>query len=158
MEVTNHAELSSLTKKISVEELNKLASILIVDDDPVTCFLQANLIRDMGYTGNLHDSYYAEAALTYLEETRSVGAEATALSSMLILLDIKMPFVDGFEFLKRLSEADQINKEKLHIAILTTSISRRDFNRASKFSIADFLVKPLTEEKLKGLVSSLDLD
>ncbi len=141
-----------------MEELNKLASILIVDDDPVTCFLQANLIRDMGYTGNLHDCYYAEAALAYLEEKRSVGAEESPLSSMLILLDIKMPFVDGFEFLKKLSEAEHINKEKLYIAILTTSISRRDHEKASNFSIADFLVKPLTEDKLKGLIKSLDLD
>nr|WP_255651170.1 response regulator [Cesiribacter sp. SM1] len=148
--------MSSLIRKISVEELNKLESILIVDDDPVTCFLQVNLIRESGYTGTLHDVYHAEAALAYLAENRSTEASDSP-GPMLILLDIKMPFVDGFEFLKKLSLEQKINREKLHIAILTTSISKRDYSKASKFSIADFLVKPLTEDKLSTLIKSLPL-
>lgn len=146
---SNHIDLK--------DRLNKLDSILIIDDDPVTCFLQLKMINEMGYQGQLKEVYYAEGALSYLREARPVDAALSEPAHMLILLDIKMPFVDGFEFLERLKSAEDINKENLHISFLTTSISRRDYERAADFAIVDFLIKPLTEQKVKHLLDAISI-
>ncbi|AHM58349.1 response regulator containing a CheY-like receiver domain and an HD-GYP domain [Flammeovirgaceae bacterium 311] len=157
MEEINKAFISYSGYKDLKDRLNNLDTILIVDDDPVTCFLQLKLINEMGYKGRLKEAYHAEGALSYLREIRPAGATSGEAEHMLLLLDIKMPFVDGFEFLERLSAAQDINKENLHISFLTTSMSRRDFERASSFSIVDFLIKPLTEQKLNHLLDAIDL-
>ena len=157
MEDLNKLVVPFSSNKPSVEELNKLQTILIVDDDPVTCFLQTNLIREMGYKGQLQETYHAEAALSFLAETRS-EADNEKLAPMLILLDINMPFIDGFEFLDKLASEKEINKHKIYVSILTTSINKPDASRASDLAITSIILKPLTEQKLKQLLATLALD
>ena len=157
MEDFNKLVIPFSSNKPSVEELNKLQTILIVDDDPVTCFLQSNLIREMGYKGQLQEAYHAEAALSFLKEMRP-QEDADKLAPMLILLDINMPFIDGFEFLDKLASAKEISKNNINVSILTTSINKPDASKASDLAITSIILKPLTEQKLKQLLASLALD
>ena len=139
---------------IQVEELNKFETILMVDDDPITCFIQSNLIKDMGYKGHIQEAYHGEAALTYLKETFLVTPQIRE-GRTLILLDINMPFVDGFEFLDELISTPELSRKNMHIAILSTSLTKSDYERARNFPVDGFLIKPLTEQKLTDLVHSL---
>lgn len=118
---------------------NEKIQIIIADDEPVTKMDLRELLISAGY------NVVAEA---------SDGLDAVELCKQhnpdLILLDIKMPFLDG------LSAARIIYEENLAGAIIVlTAYSERDFiNRAKSYGVGGYLVKPIDE---KSLVPSIEL-
>jgi CheY-like chemotaxis protein len=70
----------------------------------------------------------------------------------LILLDIRMPVMDGIELLRRISAAPSINN--LRVAIITTSEDSADQRRCRELGCEDFLIKPVTAGKLLDLITS----
>lgn len=133
--------------------LNKLDAILLVDDDPITCYLNSKVIEGLGYTGPIAEVCSGKAALDYLKKTRSL--EVHKARSTLILLDINMPDMNGFEFLQELAVLEAINREKLYVAILSSSSNSKDLEEASKHMLAGYLEKPLNNEQFQALVSTL---
>ena len=71
---------------------------------------------------------------------------ATTECPALILLDIKMPVMDGFQFLEAYDQLPNLQKQV--IVMLTTPLHPQDLDRVQKLNIAGFLSKPLTEEKI----------
>ncbi|EMR03587.1 response regulator [Cesiribacter andamanensis] len=129
----------------------KVDTIILVDDDPITCYLNAKLIEGMGYEGAIVELCSGEAALDYLRKTRSPENKTR---STLILLDINMPEMNGFEFLQELRVLQAINKEKLGVAILSSSTSQKDQDEATRHVLAGYLTKPLLEEELLEILQS----
>lgn len=73
----------------------------------------------------------------------------------LILLDIKMPVMDGFEFFEKLKETLYLNTYIPKVVILTTSLNDTDIQRANKEGILHYFCKPLTIKKLQDIWSNL---
>lgn len=74
----------------------------------------------------------------------------------IILLDIKMPKVDGFEFLERFEKLPPSVKVLSTIYMLSSSIDPYDINKALKSKyVHDFIEKPLTKEKIEKLLPKL---
>src|SRR5688572_25251165 len=76
----------------------------------------------------------------------------TSLSPELILLDINMPVMDGFEFINAFNAIDFKNKDQVKIAILTTSSHSIDKERIAKLGVKCFVNKPLTEDKVNNFL------
>lgn len=118
---------------------HKKIRIIVADDEPVTKMDLRELLVSAGY------EVVAEA---------SDGLDAMELCRQhrpdLILLDVKMPFLDG------LSAARIIHEEDLAGAIvMLTAYSERDFiDRAKSYGVGGYLVKPIDE---KSLVPSIEL-
>jgi len=70
----------------------------------------------------------------------------------LVLLDIKMPGIDGFEFLDKLKDLSV--KNKLSIAILTTSSHAKDKQKAENYDLIGYLQKPLSFAKMEEFVNN----
>jgi len=70
-----------------------------------------------------------------------------------VLLDINMPFLNGWQFLKEFrSIEDKIEKE-VHIYMLTSSDDPEDLEKAKQFSeLSGYLIKPVTEDELEVLI------
>ena len=67
----------------------------------------------------------------------------------LILLDINMPIMDGFEFLEEYSKLDSNLKASTVVVMLTTSLHPRDLERADTFpDLKAYINKPLTKEEI----------
>lgn len=131
----------------------KLDTILLVDDDPITCHLNTKMIEYLGYKGIIAAVDSGETALDYLKKTRP--ADTRKSRSILILLDLNMPTMDGQEFLRKLDVVQAINKEKLFVAILSANPEKID--EQLKSSLTAYLTKPLNEDKMRRLLQSLSL-
>ena len=70
----------------------------------------------------------------------------------LILLDLNMPLMDGFQFLDEFEKLSSLAKKKCSIVMLTSSINPQDFNRSKKYTnVKLYLNKPLSHESIMKL-------
>lgn len=121
-------------------------SIILVDDDRITNFLHERLLKKMNVTEEIVVLNNGREALIYLEEVCKRGA----ICPSLILLDLNMPIIDGFEFLKQFKLSALYRNIK--IVVVTTSNSERDINKIKTLGEFNLINKPLTEEKLKAII------
>lgn len=130
----------------------KIDSILLVDDDNASNFINQLLIKKAALTDELCIARNGKEAIELIRE-KCLGPDGD-LSRMpqLILLDINMPVMDGFEFLQAFEELDCASKESTLIAVLTTSLNPRDRERVKAAGIRHFLNKPLTKQVLEELL------
>lgn len=123
----------------------KLNSILLVDDDKICNYLHEKVIRRLDITKEIH------IASNGLEALEVVNAHINEHRDppQLILLDLKMPVMDGFEFLKKLQDNYLPEISKTIVAVLSTSGHPKDMEKISGYKNVVFFSKPLTDEKLK---------
>jgi CheY-like chemotaxis protein len=121
-------------------------SVLLIDDDKVLNFLTANALKRSEHVTEVYVAYDGMEAFDILK----------SLDEPLdfILLDISMPNMDGFAFLKQYYDLGFSNQAK--IAIYTSSIEEADKKKATKFAdVIDFIVKPLSIEKLDEILAKI---
>ncbi|MBW3546433.1 MAG: response regulator [Bacteroidetes bacterium] len=131
--------------------MNKISCILLVDDDQINNFINQRLIEDLIITEELNLVNNGLEAVDYLKGSCQNSNKCPEL----ILLDINMPVMDGFEFLYEFKSLDFPNKERVKIVMLTTSTSQKDLEKLEDHQIAGYINKPLTEEKMMELVNKL---
>jgi CheY-like chemotaxis protein len=104
----------------------KLSSVLLVDDDPLTNDLNERLLKQL----HVADRYLAvndgAQALTALE---NLAAEAQTTSPVLVLLDVKMPGMDGMAFVEAYQKLPADRQEAVVIVMHTASMSSVDLGR-----------------------------
>jgi CheY-like chemotaxis protein len=127
--------------------------LMLIDDNEITNFYHEDLIRDMQIAREFKIYNSSTDALDYLKKV----IDLERVQPDLILLDIKMPDLDGFDLLHELEEYSVDYSETLNIVILTSSTLKRDREIADRFPfLKGFVEKPLTEDKLKALVEKID--
>jgi CheY-like chemotaxis protein len=120
--------------------------ILIVDDDDTTRFLMKRVIKNIFQEDQIQTAGNGMEALAMLNQACS-----SQNCPELVLLDINMPVMNGFEFLQELQNSS-VDTYALKIAILTSSNNPLDYLMAQEYPIIGFLEKPLTEEKFKSIL------
>ncbi|MBW2960398.1 response regulator [Mesonia aestuariivivens] len=112
--------------------------ICIVDDDKVYQLLTKKLIQRIDENISIKTFFNGEDAYKYFSENQS--------RSNVLLLDINMPKMNGWEFLEHL-EQDGIENANIYLA--TSSIAYSDLEKAKQYnSLKGYLIKPITKEKL----------
>ena len=125
-----------ITPGINVENL----SVLVVDDVPLNILLIKKMLSQ--YTFQLRTANGGQAALDAIEQKMPD----------LVLLDLMMPGIDGFEVIRRL-RADEKTKE-LPIIILSALNSEQDITKGFQLGANDFINKPIIMEKLLSSVTT----
>jgi CheY-like chemotaxis protein len=129
----------------------KLNCVLLIDDDEPTNFLHQVIIEKSGCAKKIKTVQSGDEALAYL--THIYDSDGPASCPDLILLDINMPAMDGWEFLEKYKALNNEFKAKVMIVMLTTSLFPEDKISANEIpEISEFQNKPLTEEKLDGIL------
>ncbi|UOG74705.1 response regulator [Hymenobacter tibetensis] len=129
--------------------MQKLSCALLVDDDKTTNYLNQMLLKRLDVAEKLLVALNGQEALNLL---KIHCHEATEACPMLIFLDVKMPVMNGFEFLEIYAELPLAQKQAIVIVVLTTSLHPQDVGRLEKLHIAGFINKPLTKEKIDDIL------
>lgn len=136
--------------------MKKLKNIVLVDDDSISNIMNEMVIKDMGVAEEVITCKNGQEALEYVEKnfTLPKGNEEGPLDTTnLILLDLNMPGMNGFDFLEAFSKLNKIDRESTPIVIILSSSSHeQDVEKAINYKISGYLTKPLTHEKIKAIV------
>lgn len=116
----------------------KLSKILIVDDMPKNIQIVANILKNEGY-----QMTFARDGKTALEKIRQIDFD-------LVLLDIIMPEMDGFEVCNRLKQTQKTNE--LPIIFLTAKNDADSIVKGLESGAVDYINKPFNDAELKARV------
>ncbi len=123
-------------------------NVIFIDDDEDLNFLH----KRMCARSRVIESYYiatgARQTLDYLAETKT--------TPNVIFVDINMPGMNGFEFIEEFEEKFLRQFPDTLIYVLSSSVRTNDRMKSRQYkSVKDFLIKPLTEEKLEEICLQL---
>jgi CheY-like chemotaxis protein len=129
----------------------ELNCVLLIDDDKICNYLHEKIIQRLNITPQVKIANNgAEALLTIKKHIIEFNEPP-----QLIFLDLKMPVMDGFEFLKKFKEEDPRACANTDIIILTTSTHPKDLEKISKIRKTNFYNKPLTEQNMPEIFNTL---
>ena len=126
--------------------MEKLSSVLLVDDDSTNNFLNQLLIESLGVTDRLLIAENGNQALDLI--VNNVGPNEPAL----ILLDVSMPGMNGIQFLETYQRLPQAQNRATVVIMLTTTMDARDLARLEELNIDGLVSKPLTKEKIEHIL------
>ncbi|GAB5473687.1 MAG: hypothetical protein Mars2KO_17860 [Maribacter sp.] len=128
-----------------------IKSVVLIDDDEISNLFNKIFIRRLDLDIEI--------------ETVANGAKAIALLTdqktrlekpLLLLLDMRMPVMDGWKFLEAYDSLDEELRNESFIAVLTTSENEKKMISATKNPNIDAIIrKPLSEKKFTGLIQKL---
>lgn len=120
-----------------------LARILLVEDDPNDVVLLLASFREMGLGEQVVVVNDGAQALDYLHARRAYRNRPPGYPAV-VLLDVKLPLVDGFEVLRQI-KSDPVLKS-LPVVVLTSSSQPRDLQRAYELGANGYVVKTIDFE------------
>lgn len=129
---------------------HRLNSVLLIDDDEPTNIFTRIILEDAGCTNHIHTVPSGHEALNYLSGDNGLSPQ---IRPDLILLDINMPAMNGWEFLDEYTKLPRDCQSKALVIMLTTSLNPDDKDMArQRPEITCFENKPLSKEKIQRLL------
>lgn len=128
-------------------EQDHVVEILLIEDNPDDAGLAIRALKKHNLANNLLHLQDGEEALDFLFSERINGIPKV------ILLDLKMPKVDGIEVLRRL-KADE-KKRMIPVVVLTSSKEERDIVESYKLGVNAYIVKPVDFDKFSKAIAEI---
>lgn len=129
-------------------------SVLLVDDSEADRYLMVRLLKKLGHRGRVFEAENGEEALALLREREAqVQKYGREFPPLLVLLDINMPLLNGFEFLKEFDALrNPLDYASVVILMVTSSTREVDRSRADAFDfVGGYLEKfPQTADDLRA--------
>jgi CheY-like chemotaxis protein len=134
--------------------MKPLNLILLVDDDETTNYVNHRTLQRTQVAREIKIFTNGEAALQYLQAAACApGEKGTEVCPDLIFLDIKMPLMDGFEFLEAYKTLGLNKTVPTKIMMLTSSASFYDLKKLETFEeVKRHFSKPLADQDIKEII------
>lgn len=128
--------------------------ILLVEDDPAHAEIVRRNLASSRIANRLIHVSDGQEALDYLYNRGAFGNAVQTPRPGLILLDLRLPKIDGLEVLKRIKTDPSL--AQIPVVILTTSTAESDVARAYDYHANSYLVKPVDFTQFVELMEVLD--
>ena len=129
--------------------MRKIKKILLIDDDRVCTYLAQITLEEVGIAEEIVICEDGQQALDYLNSIKEPYVPE------LILLDLNMPIMDGYEFLEEYMKIEALKGKNIHVVIVSSSPPQRERKRIASLPISAYIEKPLTEDKMTEVLSHL---
>lgn len=129
--------------------MKHIKTLAIVDDDEIFVFLTKKAIEKIDLAEHVKVFGNGLDAINFLKE----NADHPVFLPQIIILDLFMPIMDGWQFLEKFALLKYKFEKKIIIYVVSSSISPEDMKRAKSINdVSDFIIKPITKEKLVDIV------
>lgn len=129
-----------------------LFDFLLIDDDPIFNFLNEKIVSETGFAKGLKIFISAEESYEYLQDLNKQGLSFPGI----ILLDLRMPSMNGIEFLELFHQFPEEQIRHTGVYMLSSSLNEADRLKTLAFGrVKDFLSKPLMIEQLQELCKKI---
>ena len=115
--------------------------ILLVEDNPNDAELTMRSLKKGNFLNKLHWVKYGQEALDFLYCTGAYAARDRDDQPKLILLDLKMPKVDGIEVLQRIKSDERLRA--IPVVVMTSSNEQPDIIESYRLGVNSYVVKPV---------------
>ena len=126
--------------------------ILLVDDNEVDNMVNLRMMEKSNFAENIFTFTSGKGALEFFKNIDRISNFPENLIPQIIFLDINMPVMNGFAFIKAINKLSKKITDNLRIVLLSQSDSPQDIKQAKTLNyVVEYVVKPLNEAKLKEL-------
>ncbi len=129
--------------------------ILLVEDNPNDAELALRALKKSGVANNIYVAIDGEQALDFLYCRNQYSNNDPNNPPKLILLDLKLPKIDGLEVLKTIKEDP--NKKTIPVIILTSSILEKDMVASYQYGVNSYIQKPVDFNQFVEAVNQIGL-
>jgi CheY-like chemotaxis protein len=133
-----------------MNDMNHAGHILVAEDDTTDAYFFQRAFRRAGIPVMLHFVRDGQEVIDYLQGEGQFADRAAHPRPQLVLLDLRMPRVNGFEVLEWIRQQPRFND--LQVVIFSSSGEPKDVNRAYGLGANSYLVKPHSMDELTALV------
>ncbi|HKG05366.1 MAG TPA: response regulator [Pedobacter sp.] len=125
-------------------------NLLVIDDDEINVFIIKKIASKTGYTVNMTSKSNGQLGIDYLNGLK----ENSEQFPQLILVDINMPLMNGWEFLEAYEKLYM--PANTHVYMVSSSVYENDIEKAKSYkAVSGFISKPLSLERLTELLRQI---
>ena len=130
----------------------KLSTAGIIDDDQMYQLVMKRTIEQSGMVKDILQFYDGEEAINFFKAKQQTPESLPEL----ILLDINMPYMDGWQFLDEFIKIPFKDSYKGMIYIVSSSSTTEDLNKAKEYEVVSgYHVKPITKDTFEQIIRSI---
>jgi two-component system response regulator len=135
--------------------MNDPVEILLAEDNPADAEMTLRALRRYNLANKVHWVKDGEEALDYMFRSGAYAGRDPALVPKLVMLDIKMPKVDGIEVLRQVKGSAVL--KTVPVVVMTSSNEERDVVESYRLGVNSYIVKPVAFEAFLDTVSKIGL-
>jgi len=128
-------------------------TILLVEDEEAHATIVKRNFKDLNLANKINHVTDGQAALDYLYQRNTYSAPLSSPRPELILLDLRLPKIDGLEVLKIIKTDPELMR--IPVVIMTTSSAEKDITQAYDNYANSYLVKPLDLQQFMPMLESI---
>ena len=146
--------LQYLIKQITMNDLKQTECVLLVDDEKINNYLNAQIIQKIRANVVVRCVLNGQEALEYITHSGKYAGNQSHPHPKIIFLDINMPKMNGWEFLNEYSKLPVEIKNDIVITMLTASVNPDDKERACSYhEVSDYINKPVSINTFSTILS-----
>lgn len=131
----------------------KSVNVFVVDDDDIYQFTIGITLKNISAVNNIRSFSDGAKALEHLLTHQNTNDELPDI----ILLDINMPVMDGFQFMEEFTELLPKISKNIKVYMVSSSMDPKDIKKVERIeAISDYLIKPVNANQIKEILSELE--